>query len=84
MAYGFRWSYEKLDKLPDLENNYTGVKKAVYQYDLNGNFIREFASIKEAGRILKHSQSNISSAANGKRKTAYGYKWSFEKKEVIP
>lgn len=77
-AYGFRWSNEKMDNIGPLPNNYTGVAKPIYQYDLEGNFIRSYQSSKEAGRILKKSQGNISSAANGKRKTAYGYKWSYD------
>ena len=78
IAYGFRWSYQRLQKLEKIPNNYTGAAKPVYQYDLNGNFIQKFNSTKEAARILQKSQGNISSAANGKRKTAYGYIWSYD------
>ena len=77
-AYGYRWSYNKVKFLPPLENAYTGASKEVYQYDLLGNFIAKYASTKEAARILGKSQGNISSAANGKRKTAYGYRWSYD------
>ena len=77
IAYGFRWSYLKLDKLEPLPNNYTGSSKIVYQYDLNYNLIRQFNSTKEAARYLNKSQGNISSAANGQRKTAYGFIWSY-------
>lgn len=77
-TYGYRWSYNKVEFLPPLQNTYTGASKAVYQYDLSGNFIAKYSSTKEAARILGKSQGNISSAANGKRKTAYGYKWSYD------
>ena len=77
-AYGYRWSYDKMEVLPPLSNSYTGVAKEVYQYDLKGNFIAKYSSTKEAARVLNKSQGNISSAANGKRKTAYGFKWSYD------
>lgn len=76
-AYGFRWSYKKVKQLPKIKNNYTGAEKKIAQYDLNNNYIRSFSSTKEAARFLNKSQGNISSAANGKRKTAYGYIWKF-------
>ena len=78
IAYGYRWSYLKQDKLPPLNTNNTGRSKTIYQYDLNGNFIRSYKSTKEAARILDKSQGTISMAANGKRKTAFGYKWSYD------
>jgi group I intron endonuclease len=53
--------------------------KRVYQYDLDGNYIGWFGSGGEAARALgKISWSNINDCANRKRKTAYGFKWSFE------
>ena len=54
--------------------------KTVYQYDLDGMFVQSFASCGEAARSLntKHSNS-ISWCANGKRKSAYGFKWSYTK-----
>lgn len=76
-AYGYRWSYKKEQALAPLTTNYTGVSKVVYQYDLQGNFIQSFCSTKEAARVLNKSQGNISSAATGKRKTAYGFIWSY-------
>jgi hypothetical protein len=60
------------------ENNLNSKK--VYQYDLYGNYIGSFGSGGEAARALcKNSGSSaISDCANRKRKTAYGFKWSFE------
>ena len=76
-AYGYRWSCKKEQTLAPLATNYTGASKVVYQYDLQGNFIQSFRSTKEAARVLNKSQGNISSAARGKRKTAYGFIWSY-------
>lgn len=76
-AYGFRWSLNKSIQLPPLQTNHTGSSKQIGQYDLDGKLLHIFNSTKEAARFLNKSQGNISSAANGKRKTAYGYKWAF-------
>jgi len=50
--------------------------KKVYQYDLNGNFIRSFGSSEEAGRHLEKDGSKIRMCARGDSKTAYEFKWS--------
>lgn len=51
---------------------------AVKCYDLNGNFIKEYLSIGEAGRSLnKKHYSAISAVCKGKRKTAFGYIWKY-------
>ena len=60
-------------------------KIAVAQYDLNGNYIQSFDSMRAGARWIcenGYSQSTpsgvsfkISEACNGKRKTAYGYIW---------
>ena len=55
-------------------------QKMIMQYDKNGNFIKEWESIKEARNKLKIS-SHISDCCNGKRKTAGGYIWIYKKGE---
>ena len=60
--------------------NYTGSPKVIFQYDLNYNFIRSFSSVHEAAIFLGNkSQGTISMAATGRRKTAYGFIWSYTK-----
>lgn len=82
-AYGYRWSYVKYDVLPPPASNCTGSPKTVYQYDLNHNLIAVFPSATAAGKSLNKKEGNISMAALGQRKTAYGYIWSYSKlKEV--
>jgi len=57
--------------------------KKVYQYDLNGTFVRPFGSVTEAAEHLKRDRSNISSCANGKLQSAYKFRWSYEKKDCL-
>ena len=78
---GFQWAYgnepkiHKFKKVYNSENRY----KPVYQYDLSGNFIKEYKSAKEAAKELNGSASFITSVANGSKKSAYGYIWKYIK-----
>lgn len=72
-AIGYLWSYEKFEKIE--YTPYSSNNKKVAQYDLNGNFIREFKSIKEASAIL--GLHDIGSVCRGIRKTCGGYGWRF-------
>jgi group I intron endonuclease len=57
------------------------TSKRVYQYDLDGTFMNSFGSCDEAGRYLKKDGAKISECArnkNGKHKTAYKFKWSYD------
>ena len=67
---GFRWSYDKLDKLPEEKKNYKTV--AVLQCDLNDNVIKTWESKTEAEKEL--NICNISRAIR-EGKTAGGFKW---------
>lgn len=61
--------------------NKPSVLRAVIQYDLDGNYIREFESVAEAYRATKAAK--IREVANGTRKTSGGYKWKW-KENFIP
>lgn len=62
------------------ERNSRYNKKPINMLDLNGNFIKNFNSIKEATEFaaphLEYSTSIIK-CAKGEMKTAYGYKWTY-------
>lgn len=51
--------------------------KKIAQYDLDGNFIKEFPSTREANRQLGISYASIYYALKGERRTASGFKWKF-------
>ena len=51
-------------------------KKPVLQYDLQGNFIREWPSIKEA--VKQTNIVSIGDCARGKQKTAGNFIWKFK------
>lgn len=52
--------------------------KTCYQFDLQGNLIKTWSSLTEVNRELGFSQGYISQCCNGKAKTAYNYKWSYQ------
>lgn len=55
--------------------------KPIFQYDLDGNFIKEWECATVAGKILKIAPQNISKCCNGSIKTAYKYIWKFKNKQ---
>lgn len=61
------------------KRNSSTVKK-VCQYTKDGDLIREWYSISEAGRELNISPSNISMCTKGKRPNAGGYLWKLKEK----
>lgn len=52
--------------------------KAVLQYDLEGNLIKEWKSAKEVERILGYSNVGISQCCRGLLKKSKGYIWRFK------
>ena len=54
-------------------------KKRVNQYDLDGNFIQEWESIREAGRQLNINQSQIVKCCKKEIKQIGGFKWEYSK-----
>lgn len=67
-------------------NTYKGKKinkggKSVLQYDLDGNFIKEWVSTMEIQRKLNYHRGNISNCCNGIVKTAYNYIWRYKNDE---
>lgn len=48
----------------------------VYQYTIDGEFIREWSHAKEAADFYNMNQCNISACISGRQKTSAGSKWS--------
>lgn len=58
------------------EGHYNGRAKKVYQFDLSGNFIKEWECAAYACKELGIHKSCISEVIKGKQKTAGGYFWT--------
>ena len=84
-AFGYRWVFNTEDvellreKKPLIAWN-KGLKinnkknKKVKQYDMKGNFIKEFNSVKEAEQFFG---KGISNCALGRSKSSNGYIWKY-------
>ena len=53
--------------------------KSVIQLDKEGNFVGKYISISCAEQMTKISQGSIGDCLHGRRKTAGGYLWQYEK-----
>lgn len=74
-------SFKKNSKI-QIPKNRSFKDLKIYQYDLNGNFIREFKNKKEVKEYLKVKNCNIvNSIIQGH--SSYGFRWSFEKLEKL-
>lgn len=84
-AGGYRWQYydeaeTHFDPIPEYEL----PKKKVYQYSLNGDYIRSFDSMCQAAKSVgKDSISGIRNVCMREKGRAYGYKWRFYKSDSL-
>lgn len=82
-AFGYIWIYES-DYTEELINKRKTSKREikqsapVIQLSLEGDYIQEFYSIKNAGETTNISRQNINSVCKGKTKTAGGFKWIYK------
>lgn len=57
--------------------------KAIVQYSLDGEFIAEYRSVKDAMKMTGLG-ANMSYCANGRYKTAYGFVWRWKGDKFTP
>ena len=62
-----------------LKNNPNIKRTKVFQYDIEGNFLREFQSISDAAKFVETNPSNIKYTCEGKFNHCKGYRWSYVK-----
>jgi hypothetical protein len=85
------WTKEHLDNFRDsakVKNKdfYQSKKwiesqqKQINQYDLEGNIIKEWLSIKQASKELNINRFAISNCLNNKQKTSGGFIWKYKTK----
>lgn len=60
------------------EHNKIHKSKPVLQFDLQGNFIKEWHSASEIQLLLNYKQTYISACCLGKYKAAYDFIWKFK------
>lgn len=63
------------------KDNHASVK--VYQYTLDGYYVNEYNSIREAASAVNGNEQSIGDAANGNYKSSKGFQWRREKFDKI-
>ena len=79
-AGGYLWAKLGEAPTPYIPNTPSG-QKTVFQYDLSGEYIREWVSAASADRYF--SKRGVSRCAIEKKRPFCGYWWSYEKKENL-
>lgn len=81
-------SKENINYGDSLDKRIKAQRVAIIQFDLDGNFIKEWQGVALAARTLKISESQISGCLSGIYKSAQGFRWlyksSYEKGECLP
>jgi hypothetical protein len=81
----FIWRYKKdgyVKKIPidfiEKMMHFGNYEREVIQMDIEGNFINEFKSIKEAAESTKTHNGKIVQVCKGQRKSSNGFKWKYK------
>lgn len=79
-AYGYVWRYGD-DSFDKYNSNHDKRFSGCQKFDLQGNLLGTYSSIKEAcisiDKDPQKCNSHIVSCCKGARKSAYGYKWKY-------
>jgi len=86
-AGGYQWRYKENDdfslKIEPIKYKIISNKaKPIIQYDLNGNFIKEWPSIEKAQKELYIHSNCIRAVCYGRSKTIGGFIWKFKGDEL--
>jgi hypothetical protein len=66
------------EKMREIRLKLSIGSKPIIQYDLNGNFIKNWNSSSEVERVLNLRARNISGACKGEQHTAFGFIWRYK------
>ncbi len=73
------WCTQKENVIHAYKKKLNNHERKVRQYDMNGNFIKEWNSIKAAAEKLKLQSSHIVNCCKRERKYCGGYLWEYIK-----
>ena len=79
LCYGFQWRYAENYSLiiPPYKR---ATQKTVYQFDLDGNYIKKYLTLHDAAEQSGLNGDNILRCIRGRNHTAGGYLWSYDPK----
>ena len=76
-AGNYYWLFDKF-KIYPYKLTINKGEKAIVQLDLDNNIIKEYASAREASKILNIGYKLISQVCNGNKKQTHGYRFQFK------
>lgn len=78
-SHGYIWRFEDdIDDTSFSSINFNRQGKTVLQFDMNGNFIKEYKSCAEAAKENNLQRCGISKNCNHRTKYSGGYIWKFK------
>lgn len=77
-----RWATHKENSNYYNDNHKPKYKNHILQYDLKGNFIREWESVKDITKSNDKFGHKIYDCLGGRSAHAYGYVWKYKNKKV--
>ena len=85
-AYSYIFRKFKVNEIPEsippLQEKKKTISKRVASYTLDGQYVKSYRSINEAGRQLHKDTKLIRDCLKGKYMTAYGYRWRYIKENL--
>ena len=72
--------YNHIDEIKNIKENLKkmeNIQKKINQYSIDGEFIKTWDSVKEAGHSLGIRRAFISSVLTGVKKSAKGFKFTY-------
>ena len=88
-THGYIWKYKLSEDFPrkiqGIEVNHR-ERKPVLQYDMDGNFVREWESMKHIKRskIFKGSCTIIHQCLKNKKRSGFGFIWKYKTSDTYP
>lgn len=83
-SYGFQWKWKLNDNFPTIIENIGLRFTPILQYDLDGNFIKEYITLSAASKYTGANISQIHKACKNNHGTAKGYQWRYKKDNNTP
>ena len=81
-AFGYQWRYK--EDIPDPALGITPYKtnewkrKSILQYTRDGQFVKEWSSVKEASNQLSIGQSSLYRVLTGRQDYSHGFIWKYK------
>jgi hypothetical protein len=72
------YTFENCQFIEQSENSKKAHNISILQYDLDGNFIKEWNSITEASKFIKRSTGSICGALKNRQKSTGGFVWRYK------